>query len=374
MTNRKSEKVIAAFVPNMLGISPGQRVRIELWAKALEDAGWRIDFYPFEDEPLHEYLYTSGNAGEKVKGLVRCYKKQFRNINKTIRTDIAFIFREASLVGPAILERLIARKGVPVVFDLDDPIFLPYKSPTNNWASLLKFSRKTHKIFKISSQIIAINQLIADYARQFNPNVTVIPNCIDTERYVPGNEIPGSRQTPKLIWIGSQSTMTNLNEIAAPLRRLEESHNAELLIIGAGKADLGLRNVEIRQWSAESEVTDLQEGGIGLLPLTDLNWNNWKFFFKAIQYMAVGIPVVARRMGSNVEVIKDGINGYLVETEDEWYDRIDVLLRDEPMRRRMGNAARRTVESEFSLSAQAVRVVDLFEDVRRSARIARDVA
>jgi glycosyltransferase involved in cell wall biosynthesis len=374
VTNRKSEKVIAAFVPNMLGISPGQRVRIELWAKALEDAGWRIDFYPFEDEPLHEYLYTSGNAGEKVRGLVRCYKKQFRNINKTIRTDIAFIFREASLVGPAILERLIARKGVPVVFDLDDPIFLPYKSPINNWASLLKFSRKTHKIFKISSQIIAINQLIADYARQFNPNVTVIPNCIDTERYVPGNEISRSRQTPKLIWIGSQSTMTNLNEIAAPLRRLEESHNAELLIIGAGKADLGLRNVEFRQWSAESEVTDLQEGGIGLLPLTDLNWNNWKFFFKAIQYMAVGIPVVARRMGSNVEVIKDGINGYLVETEDEWYDRIGVLLRDEPMRRRMGNAARQTVESEFSLSAQAVRVVDLFEDVRRSARVARDAA
>jgi Glycosyltransferase len=374
VTDRKPEKVIAAFVPNMLGVSPGQRVRIESWAKALENAGWHIDFCTFEDEPLHEFLYTSGNAAEKVKGLVRCYKKQFRNINKTIRADVAFIFREASLVGPAILERLIARKGVPVVFDLDDPIFLPYKSPTNNWASLLKFSRKTHKIFQISSQIIAINQLIADYARQFNPNVTVIPNCIDTERYVPRSENSDAGQIPKLVWIGSQSTMANLNEIAAPLKRLEESHNAELLIIGAGKADLGLKNVESRQWSAESEVTDLQEGGIGLLPLTDLNWNNWKFFFKAIQYMAVGIPVVARRMGSNVEVIEDGINGYLVETEDEWYDRIGILLRDEPMRRRMGNAARQTVESEFSLSAQAVRVVDLFEDVRQRARIAKDAA
>ena len=90
--------------------------------------------------------------------------------------------------------------------------------------------------------------------------------------------------------------------------------------------------------------------------------------------MAVGIPVVARRMGSNVEVIEDGINGYLVETEDEWYDRIGILLRDEPMRRRMGNAARQTVESEFSLSAEAVRVVDLFEDVRQRARIAKDAA
>ena len=30
-------------------------------------------------------------------------------------------------------------RAFPFVYDLDDPIFLPYRSPANGWSSLLKF-------------------------------------------------------------------------------------------------------------------------------------------------------------------------------------------------------------------------------------------
>ena len=369
MASGKRKKSVAAVVPNVLGFSPGQRVRIELWAKALEDAGWDVNFFPFEDAPLHEVMYSPGNAAKKLGGLVRCYREQFNAIGKAVESDLVFIYREAALIGPAFLERLIARRR-PVVFDIDDPVFLPYKSPTNNWASLLKFSRKTHSIFRLSTHIIAINNLIADYARKYNPNVTVVPNCIDTERYLPkAASMPREGKPIKLVWIGSRSTMPNLVEIADPIRRLQEVNDSSLLVIGAGDAGLSLKNVETRQWSAETEITDLQEGDIGLLPLNDLNWNHWKFFFKAIQYMAVGIPVVARRMGSNSEVIEDGVTGFLVETEDEWFDRLKRLTEDDQLRTEMGRRARRMVEERFSMESQMPRVVDVFERAATASKL-----
>ena len=358
---QSKKKRIAAFVPNVLSFSPGQRVRIELWAEALKAAGWEIEFFPFEDDLLHEVLYSGGNSLKKVGGMIRCYKRQLQVVLEKFSADIIFIYREASLIGPAFLERLAARQNIPIVFDLDDPIFLPYKSPTNSWVSLLKFSRKTHKLFRLSAHIIAINKLIGDYATQFNPNVTIIPNCIDTDRFVPGDRNGSAGSRTKLVWIGSVSTMQNLSEIAEPIRKLQAEHDAPLLVIGSGKANLDLPQLETRQWSAESEVRDLQEGDIGLLPLNDLPWNNWKFFFKAIQYMAVGIPVVARRMGSNSEVIKDGENGFLVETRDEWHDKLRSLILDPDTRARMGKAARQTVLENYSLKAQMPRLVNVFE-------------
>lgn len=367
MIDSKGKKKVVAFVPNVLGFSPGQRVRIETWRETLENAGWELIFSPFEDPPLHDILYNGTSAAEKARGLWRCFRTQYQKI-KDVSADAIFIYREASLVGPAIIERALARKGIPIIFDIDDPIWIPYKSPANNWASLLKFSRKTHSIFQLSTHVIAINHLIADHAKEFNSNVTVIPNCIDTERYFPiASEIRRQRP-PKLVWIGSQSTMQNLLEIAAPIRRVQQQTEAPLLIIGSGSSEIDVDDVEVRQWSSQTEVADLQEGDIGLLPLNDLPWNNWKFFFKTIQYMAVGIPVVARRMGSNAEIIQNGFNGFLVENEQEWFEKLMMLIQDPDLRSRMGDNARRTIEERFSLNDLGRKVLEVFDNVLNRAK------
>ena len=101
-----------------------------------------------------------------------------------------------------------------------------------------------------------------------------------------------------------------------------------LRVIGAGRFELSGVDIESLQWSADTEVADLQGCDIGLVPLLDDPWSPWKFFFKTVQYMAVGLPVVARRMGSNCEVIREGENGFLVETPDEWHDRLHLLVHD----------------------------------------------
>ncbi|HEU4389176.1 MAG TPA: glycosyltransferase [Blastocatellia bacterium] len=360
-------KRVAALVPNILGTSPGQRVRIESWARHLEPHGWQVDFYPFEDEALHEVLYSPASVFTKANRLARCFRRQFDLVLKGPPCDLLLIYREVALIGPAVLERLAARLGVPIVYDIDDPVFLPYRSPANGWFSLLKFSRKTHTLFKLSDRIIAINNLIGNYAATFNPAVAIVPNCLDTDLYRPAPmREPGA---VRIGWTGSQSTMQNLLSIIAPIKRLQSHYTAPLRVIGVGEAGLGNLDVEVKQWSAAGEIADLQGCDIGLVPLADLPWNRWKFFLKTVQYMACGLPVVARRMGSNSEVIKDGVNGFLVETEDEWYRRLELLVSNHDLRLRMSHEARKTAVEQFSLERQIPKIAEILNDVRRRASL-----
>lgn len=355
---------IAALVPNVLGSAPGQRARIELWANHLEAAGWSIEFHTFEDPPLHEALYSPGRAGTKAARLLSCYGRHLATVARRARGDVTFIYREAAMIGPALAERLVARRPSPLIYDLDDPTWLRYRSPTNGWMSLLKFPAKTRSLITMCDRVTAINVAIGNYAARFNPAVTVIPNCIDTDRYLPRLMAPGPQV--RLVWIGSHSTVANLNTIAGPLQALQAAGPVVFRVIGASNVPIPGVEVEWKKWTVEREVDLLRSCDIGVVPLNDLSWNPWKFFFKTIQYMAVGLPVVARRIGSNPDIIRDGINGFLVDTPEEWTDRLKTLIADVDLRLRMGRSARETVLERFSLNAQMPRVISIFQHVLQS--------
>jgi glycosyltransferase involved in cell wall biosynthesis len=350
---------VAALVPNIAGVSPGQRVRIETWRDHLAPQGWSVDLYPFEDAALHDVLYQPGHSAEKAIRLAACYGRQMERIRRMPRPDVLFVYQEAALVGPTVLERWARRLRAPLVFDLDDPRFVPYRSPTSGRASLLKFPGKTNTLLRLADHVVAVNQLLADYAGRYNPSVTVIPNSVDTERYCPGSPVEG---IPRLVWIGSHSTVANLQTIGAALGRLQADCATPIHLVGAPKGALPELNVEYRPWSAATEVRELQQCQIGLVPVAETPWNRWKFFYKTIQYMAVGLPVVAHPMGSNAEVIADGVNGFLAADPEEWYQRLRILVEDPELRGRMGAAARATAVERFSLPAHVATVARVFTE------------
>ncbi len=352
-------KRLVALVPNVLGTAPGQRARIELWARHLEEAGWTVEFHPFEDAKLHDVLYAPGHAAAKAGGILSCYLRHLLVTLGRLQADVLFIYREAALIGPALTERIAARRSTRVVYDLDDPTFVPYRSPVNGWFSLLKVPGKTRSLIRLSDHVIAINEPIAQYARRYNRSVSVVPHLIDTDRYRP-------RAAPtdgpvRLVWIGSHTTRNNLDTVATPLRRLHETVRAPLRVIADQPVPIPGVETEYRPWSSATEVADLSECHVGLVPATDLPWNKWKFYFKTLQYMAVGLPVVARPLGSNPDVIEDGVNGFLADSDDQWHDRLLTLVNDHGLRKRMGEAARRTVSESYSLHSRIPAVVELFD-------------
>jgi glycosyltransferase involved in cell wall biosynthesis len=289
-----------------------------------------------------------------------------------------FIYREIFPIGPAVVERLLSlRRRPPVVFDFDDAIFLPAVSEANRLIGALKQPRKTASIVRHSDHVIAGNEYLAEYARQFNPAVTMIPTCVDTQRFVPiADSLSGDHRSggvPVVGWIGSPTTALYLRQLLPVLQRVRREHAFVLRVSGAGEpVDAPGIDVDNQQWALGREVHLFNTCDVGVYPLTDDEWSKGKCGFKAIQFMACGVPVVAAAVGVNREIIQDGVNGFLASGDDEWVAKLGRLLDDAALRARFAEAGRRTVEERYSLRVNAPKLADTLRAVagRSQARAA----
>ena len=358
---------VLALVPAIYDTSPSQRYRIEQWEPLLRERGVDITYAPFEDEELHALLYKPGFLAKKLRLATSAFKRRLSLLRKVKDYDLVYILREAALLGPPVFERLIHQRGVPIVFDFDDAIFVSYRSPSNGYLSYLKFASKTKTICRISSHVMVGNPYLAQYARQVNDRVTVIPTTIDTEKYrmPPHMEKSGP---PVIGWTGSHSTVQHLDTLRGALKKLAERESFRLRVIGAPSYDLPGVDVEVIRWRSETEVEDVAAIDIGVMPLPEDRWSIGKCGLKALQFMASGIPTVCSPVGVNTNIIQDDQNGFLANTEDEWVDKLSRLLRSHELRQRLGQAGRVTVEEKYSAITQTPRVYEIFKSVLRDAK------
>lgn len=82
-----------------------------------------------------------------------------------------------------------------------------------------------------------------------------------------------------------------------------------------------------------------------------------------LESMAQYTPVIVTRKGGIMSIVKDGYNGYLVRARNasEIAERVNKLLADEPLRKRMGERARQTVIERFSWDKVTRRFERLYE-------------
>lgn len=343
---------VMVLTPYPEGRVPGQRFRIEQWAPLLRREGIEVAFSPFLSPSGLDLLYRPGHVVPKVWATLRGYLKRVVEAARTRPADVVLVFREAALLGPAWLERRLARH-VPVVFDFDDAIYLPEASPANAWSRILKSMGKTEAICRLARHVTVGNEFLAAFARQHARAVTVVPTTIDTEAYAVVPRPPNPR--PLVGWTGSTTTLSYLMALAPALLRLRERHDFELRVIG-GEVRIDGVPARCSPWQMATEVEDLRTMDVGLMPLSDDEWSRGKCGLKALQYMALGIPPVVSPVGVNMTIVRDGVSGFHAVTEADWVERIGLLLEDESLRRRLGWEARRTVEESYSASLHAPRI------------------
>ena len=359
---------VLALMPGLYDTSPGQRYRLEQWEPLLRERGVEITYAPFEDDELHAIVYKPGRMGKKLQLVTRNLARRLSTINRARGYDLVYILREAALLGPPVFERLLHQQRVPFVFDFDDAIFVSYRSPSNGYLSYLKFASKTKTICRLASHVMVGNPYLAEYAGAVNDNVTVVPTTIDTAKYRVAP--PKTADGPLTIgWTGSFSTVQHLDTLRGALKKLAETEQFRLRVIGTPTYDLSPVNVEAMQWRAATELDDLRAIDIGVMPLPDDNWSKGKCGLKALQFMALGIPTICSPVGVNTDIIQDNENGFLAMTEDEWVDKLSRLLKSAELRRRLGAAGRTTVEQKYSAAIQAPRVYEIFKSVLRDVRV-----
>lgn len=350
---------VLTLIPNRHGFTPGQRASIELWERVLKPAGINLHWAPFETERLHEILYKTGHNFEKAKEMVRSYAERLRLLKKLNDYDAVFVYREAALLGPAFLEKVIARRGLPIIYQLDDPLYLPYRSPSNGYLSYLKFFGKVREICRISKVVIVNSSHHREFVSQYNKNIWLVPSIVNTEQYVFKPQ-PANPERVTIGWSGSPTTVRNLRVVSEALRQLAERVEHEVHLIGGTEFDLPGVRYTAQNWRAETEVEDLRKMQVGMVPLPVNEWNKRKFYMKTAQYMALGIPPVCTPMGSNPEVIEHGRTGFLADSTDEWIKYLELLISDSSLRQEMSHRAAEVAHAKYSLEANAEKVITAF--------------
>jgi glycosyltransferase involved in cell wall biosynthesis len=107
------------------------------------------------------------------------------------------------------------------------------------------------------------------------------------------------------------------------------------------------------------EVANLRAQEIGLMPLDDDPWTRGKCAYKALQYMAAGVPVVCSPVGMNTDIVTEGESGLLASDHDAWEQQIARLVESPDLRHRLGKAGRESVERGYSLAVMAQRLARL---------------
>lgn len=352
---------VLAFVPYPLGVAPSQRYRLEQWAPYLEEAGVKLVFRPFASPDLGRILYEKGRTFRKAALLARGLIARRRHLREVEGADAVLVHREACLLGPPWVERRLARTGKPFVYDFDDAIWLPNASPANRPFAFLKRPSKTAEVCRLATAVTVGNDALADFARKRAREVHVVPSTVSLRQYAIAPKPPPD--VPTLGWTGSHSSARYLERLREPLAELAARRRFRFVVIGAEGVALPGVSVEFHPWRAATEVEDLATLDVGVMPLDDDEWARGKCAMKAVQYMGLGIPAVVSPVGANTALVRDGDNGFLASTHQEWVRSLEKLLTDPGLRSRLGAAARKTVERGFSAEAQAPRLARILREV-----------
>jgi glycosyltransferase involved in cell wall biosynthesis len=315
----------------------------------------KCDVRPFFDDEMLRAKYQLGGYG--FSSLVRAYGSRVIQLLRRKRFDLIWIEKEALPWLPVQVERALLQ-GVPYVLDFDDAWFHNYDLHRSAWVRRI-LGHRLDRLMAGARLVIGGNDYLLQRARDAGARwVERVPTVIDLDRYPLGPAKLLGASAPKIVWIGSPSTVRYLSGLAEPLRALAQRVPFKLRVIGAPLEMAGVE-VECVPWTEASEVAAIAECDIGVMPLFDSPWERGKCGYKLIQYMACGLPVVASSVGVNGQIVQEGISGFLADTAQAWVTVLAKLLADAALRQRMGHAGRLRVEQEYCLQVTGPRLVGL---------------
>jgi glycosyltransferase involved in cell wall biosynthesis len=293
----------------------------------------------------------------------RDYVNRVIKLSNASTFDLLWIEKEIFPNLPGFAERILNLVGVRYILDYDDAIFHYYDLSANVFKRTMK--GKIDAIMRGAALVICGNEYLVRRAHLAGAKrVELIPTVIDLRRYgVVARE--GTKEAIVVGWIGTPHTSKYLNLVLSPLRTLSGDFPLVLRVIGGAFSESGV-TVECSPWSEDTEVQEIQQLDIGIMPLVDSPWERGKCGYKLIQYMGCGLPVVASPVGANCQIVEESVNGYLADSPDAWLRALRRLCSNAKLRRQMGLKGRESVESRYCLQKTAPKLAAVLHEIVRN--------
>ena len=327
---------------------PSRRFRVcqliaPLAQREIEVAEYHPIFSKYMAAPVPQlgFVWTAGKIMARVPG-----------VNAARACDVTLLQREL-IPGRRTFESLAGRRRL---FDVDDAVWMG------------QHDSGVERIVNDCRGVIAGNEFLADYFRKRGARVWVVPTSVDAEVWKPAPK----RECAEWVvgWIGTASNLKYLYDVEKPLSEfLNEHADARLLVVCDKEPhfkSIPDRCWRFERWSADTEVSQVQQMDVGLMPLSATDWERGKCGCKMLTYMAVSIPTIATPVGVAADILRQDEVG-LSADDDDWYTALCQLHSDRALASRLGSAGRKLLEARYSIERSAESLANIFREVAAEA-------
>ena len=273
----------------------------------------------------------------------------FRIILLSKNSDLIFV-QKTNL--PNFIFNFITMFNCKLVVDIDDAVWEP--SQIKNVNNHISISKRVGEYFfdavKYSDLVVCGSFSLEEIIKsKFNSKkIFVVPPSINIEKIK--SVTKRFNEVPIIGWIGSEGNLEDLNIVIKILKELVFNRKAIFLVISSSIPDEFKSWSTFIPWSVENEFETLSQLDIGIMPLFDNARSRGRCGYKAIQYMSLGIPVVASPVGATREIVEDGVHGFLASSEKQWKTSLMKLIESPSIRQELGDNSKSKVCEKYSLS------------------------
>jgi glycosyltransferase involved in cell wall biosynthesis len=322
---------------------PSTRARVRQYIRPLAESGIHVHEYPLPwgntmpETALMRPLWMTGTFGARLCSLVAGRW-----------ADVSWVSRQ---LMPAFVpvQRLLS---TPMVLDVDDAVWLN------------RGGHRAKELAMSADVIVCGNSFLAEWYRQWNSQIYIVPTAIDTTLYGRKPRWDFMRSTLYIGWTGTSLNYPFLYDIETALQHVLDRNPQAALLIVADKpprfTTIPESRIEFVKWTPKAELDALNRMSIGIMPLADTDWCRGKCSYKMLCYMASHMPVVVSAVGMNKNVLAEGDVGFAADTTESWIAALERLIEDPHLRTAMGQRARTMVEAKYSLHVLAARYANIF--------------
>ena len=206
------------------------------------------------------------------------------------------------------------------------------------------------------SQIVTIHNVVEAFDGNVE-EIAVLKTWKETGNLIVGNS-------------GRICVLKGMDEFLRAVPQIKTSvPNAKFVIIGDGEEKDNLMALT-KQLEIEDDVvflgyrTDVQNA-LSQVDVVALTSHSEGLPLTPIEAFSVGKPMVATAVGGTVEVVQDGVNGYLIPPRDvdEIAEKLVQILQDEETRKTFGENARKRYEEQFSFAVYEKKITEYYQSV-----------
>lgn len=247
-------------------------------------------------------------------------------------------------------------------FDMDDSAFvsLPHK---------VKF------FTKFCDAVIVGSHYLHDWAKQYNPNVHIVPTSVAFEKYQKYTRDYSVKNNKLVIgWVGGANWhVENLRLLVPVFQKLvQDSIPFKFVLVGSSKNQtvydmfqqirgLDIQCIDALDWTDPTAVPSMiQTFDIGVMPLVDTVSTRGKCAFKAIEYMACGVVTIVSAVGENPYLVQDGETGFLANNTEEWVEKIKRVYEHPELSPILGQRGQQRIKEHYSYDASVGKLIKIF--------------